>query len=157
MITSVTYKTFPLPTHINTVFAQYTTNSSISRRHVLRNLFRAVPEITDSGYTGYGTLGQPIGIILLQPNATKETATRVTEILKSVGNVTNGEVVAGGLDFLTWMDYSNTFLSDPNVATNVIDPSRLLTPEVLLQKTDDILDVIDDFEDLAPGFNFSEF
>ncbi|KAH7125208.1 putative FAD binding domain protein [Dendryphion nanum] len=154
VITSITYKTHPVPTHIKVVFAQYTTNYSTARRQTLGRIFRALPEITDAGYTGYGTLGSPIGIILLQPNGTNTTAERVTTILKNIGDEAKVDTMAAGMDFPTWIDYVNVFLQDPNVATNVVDPSRLLTPDVLLNKTEKLLGVIDDFPDFHPGFNF---
>ncbi|PSN68612.1 FAD/FMN-containing protein [Corynespora cassiicola Philippines] len=154
VVTSVTYKTHPNPTHIKTIAAQYNTNDSLAQRKVLRQIFKAIPVMTDLGYTGYATLGAPIGLIFLQPNGTNSTAYEAVKLLQNAGNVTGVETVAGGFDFPSWIEYCNAFLQDPNIATNVIDPSRLLTSEVLQDRTDDLLRLIDDFPDLAAGFNF---
>jgi hypothetical protein len=54
------------------------------------------------------------------------------------------------------MDYLNTFLQDPNIATNVMDTSRLLTPNVLLNRTEELLDLVQDYPEMGLGFNFSK-
>jgi hypothetical protein len=154
IITSVTYKTHPLPTHINTVLAQYLTNDTAKKREIIGRVFQALPTITDAGYTGYGTLSGEIGLIFIQPNATNETATAATNLLNWVGNIDGVTAQVGSLNFSSWMEYSNTFLQDPNIATNVIDPSRLLTADVLLNKTEELLDALQEFPELAAGFNF---
>jgi hypothetical protein len=118
---------------------------------------KAIPRITDLGFTGYATFGEPIGLIFLQPNGTNVTATETTAILKEVGNVTDVQQLAGAFDFPTWIEYCNAFLQDPNIATNVIDTSRLLTAEVLSNKAESLLSVIlDEFPDFHAGFNFSK-
>lgn len=157
IITSITYKTHPNPTHIKTVAAQYLTNSTAARREVLKRVFRSIPAITDLGYTGYGTLdsSSPIGLIFLQPNGTDATADQVVKLLDLAGNVTGVDQQAGGFDFPSWIEYCNAFLQDPNIATNVIDPSRLLTAEVLMNRTGDLLDLLEDYPDRGAGFNFS--
>lgn len=154
VITSITYKTHPLPTHINTVFAQYLVNDTAARRAVLGRVFQALPAITDAGYTGYGTLASDIGLIFIQPNGTNATASEVTNLLNEVGNVDGVTAQVGGFDFPSWIEYCNAFLQDPNIATNVIDPSRLLTAEVLMNKTEKLLDALEEFPELAAGFNF---
>jgi hypothetical protein len=71
-----------------------------------------------------------------------------------MGNVTDVVSQVGTLEFPTWMAYCNMFLQDPNIATNVIDPSRLLTAEILANKTEELLDLLAEYPDLGPGFNF---
>jgi hypothetical protein len=155
IITSATYKTHPVPTHINVALAQYATNSTEAHREVLKRAFQALPAITDAGYTGYGTLGQPLGLIFIQPNGTNGTATEVTKLLTQVGEVQGVQSQqVGSFNLPSWLAYCNTFLSDPNIATNIIDPSRLLTADILSEKTDQLLDLISDFPDFGPGLNF---
>ncbi|KAF2185562.1 FAD/FMN-containing protein [Zopfia rhizophila CBS 207.26] len=154
IITSITYKTHPNPTHISTVIAQFTTNSSTAQRQLLSGIFKVIPGITDAGYTGYATLGAPIGLVFSQANGTNATANEVVKTLNGIGNITGVETQAGAIEFGSWMEYSASFLHDPNIATNVIDPSRLVTAEVLTKKTEELLKIIEDFPDLHAGFNF---
>lgn len=158
IITAATYLTHPLPTHINVVFAQFVTGDPVARREILRRTFRHLVNITEQGYTGYGTLGSPIGLIFLQPNGTTETAASLINQLNEFGNVDGHEVEAqvGTLNFLSWIAYCDAFLSDPNIATNVIDPSRLLSTEVLgnSAKIDALLDFMELYPDMHAGFNF---
>jgi len=70
--------------------------------------------------------------------------------------MTNVTGQIGSFDFPTWMDYLNTFLQDPNIATNVIDTSRLLTANVLLNQTEELLDLVQDYPEMGLGFNFSK-
>lgn len=146
-----------MPTHIKVVAAQYNTTSDAVRRQVLGNAFKTIPRVTDLGFTGYGTLGDPIGFIFIQPNGTNATADEAVGLLIQAGNVTGAQAFAIAIDFPSWIEYCNAFLQDPNIATNVIDPSRLLTPEVLQEKTEELVSiVVDEFPDLHAGFNFSK-
>jgi hypothetical protein len=70
--------------------------------------------------------------------------------------MTNVTGQIGSFDLPTWMDYLNTFLQDPNIATNVMDMSRLLTPNVLLNRTEELLDLVQDYPEIGLGFNFSK-
>ncbi|ORY12190.1 FAD binding domain-containing protein [Clohesyomyces aquaticus] len=155
VIISVTYKTHPNPTHIQAIFAQYTTNDSTANREVVRRVLEALPAITEKGYIGYGTLADgPVGLILSQANATNSTRDEVLQILDQVGNVTGVETQAGTMEFPTWLDYCDLFLHDPNIATNIIDSSRLLTEDVLVNKTKELLDLMEAYPDMPGGFNF---
>lgn len=157
IITSITYKTHPKPTNIKTVIAQFASNDTAARREVRRRVFKAIPKITDLGYTGYGTLGAPIGLIFIQPNGTNATAAEAIQLLEHIGNVTGVEKQAGAFDFPGWMEYSNAFLQDPNIATNVIEASRLVSADILANKTEELLDLVDDYPDRGAGFNFSKW
>ncbi|OAL47121.1 FAD/FMN-containing protein [Pyrenochaeta sp. DS3sAY3a] len=155
IITSITYKTHPVPTHIKVVAAQFNTTSATVRREVLGNVFKTIPHITDLGFTGYGTLGDPLGLIFIQPNGTNATADEAVGLLAQAGNVTGAQAFAIAIDFPSWIEYCNAFLQDPNISTNVIDPSRLLTPDVLEGKTEELVSLVfDEFPDLHAGFNF---
>lgn len=147
-----------MPTHIKVVAAQFNTTSATVRREVLGNVFKTIPHITDLGFTGYGTLGDPLGLIFIQPNGTNATADEAVGLLVQTGNVTGAQAFAFAIDFPSWIEYCNAFLQDPNIATNVIDPSRMLTSEVLAGKTEELVSLVfDEFPDLHAGFNFSEF
>lgn len=130
------------------------TNDTAARRTVLGRVFQALPAITDAGYTGYGTLAPDIGLIFIQPNGTNATATEVTKLLNEVGDVGGVTAQVGAFDFPSWIEYCNAFLQDPNIATNIIDPSRLLTADVLSNKTDQLLDALEELPELEAGFNF---
>jgi hypothetical protein len=130
------------------------TNNTAARRAIIGRVFQALPPITDAGYTGYGTLAPDIGLIFIQPNGTNATASEITKLLNQVGNVDGVTAQFGAVNFPSWMEYCNAFLQDPNIATNIIDPSRLLTAEVLSNKTDELLDALEEFPELEAGFNF---
>lgn len=158
IITSVTYKTHPLPTNIKVLAAQYNTTTTIARQNILGRIFKTIPRITDLGFTGYATLGNPMGLIFIQPNGTNSTADEAISLLDQAGNLTTAQTLTFALDFSNWLEYCEAFLQDPNIATNVIDQSRLLTAEVLINKTEDLKNlVINEFPDLNPGFNFSTY
>lgn len=155
VITSITYKTHPNPSHVQVGFAQFTTTSNSSFRTVLSHAFKALPRITDAGYTGYGAGDSGyLGLIFIQPNGTDETFRSAFAPLYEIANMTNVTGQIGSFDFPTWMDYLNTFLQDPNIATNVMDTSRLLTANVLLNQTEELLDLVQDYPEMGLGFNF---
>lgn len=157
VITSITYKTHPNPSHVQVVFAQFTTTSNSSFRTVLSHTFKALPRITDAGHTGYGTGDSGyLGLIFIRPNGTNETFRSAFAPLYEIANLTNVTGQVGSFDFPTWMDYLNTFLQDPNIATNVMDTSRLLTANVLLNRTEELLDLVQDYPEMNLGFNFSK-
>ena len=56
----------------------------------------------------------------------------------------------------SWEEYTKNFVSDPNIATNIMDASRLLSSDVLLNKAGDLVDLLMDYPHLGAGFNFSK-
>jgi hypothetical protein len=135
---------------------QFNTTDAPTFRTVLHKSLQGLPGVTDAGYTGYGAMGGgSFGLIFLQPNATKETFNATFARYYEISALPNVSAQIGSIDFPTWIDYCNVFLSDPNIATNVIDTSRLLTPDVLLHRTADLVDVALGYEGFSAGFNFS--
>ena len=158
VITSVTYKTHPNPTHIQTGFVQVNTTDQSTFRGVLHRALQALPAITDAGYTGYGIMdGGSFSAILIQPNATEEFFNVTFAPFYELASHVNVSAQVGSITFPTWIDYCNTFLTDVNIATNAIDPSRLLTSDDLLERTTELVDVILEVDELSAGFNFSVF
>lgn len=94
--------------------------------------------------------------IFLQPNGTNSTFTKAFKEYYEITRIPGVSGLVVNFDFPSWSEYSNTFVQDPNIATNIIDGSRLLTSEVLLKRTDDIVDLIFEYPENGPGFNFSE-
>jgi hypothetical protein len=135
---------------------QYNTTEESTFRIVLRETIQALPRVTDAGYTGYGLMeGSSFRAIFLQPNATDENFNTTFAPLFKLAAHPNVSAQIGSITFPTWIDYCNTFLGDPNIATNVMDTSRLLTPDVLLNRTDDLIDLILQSNEFSAGFNFS--
>lgn len=164
VITSVTYKTHPLPTLINTIAMQFNVSENVTlsesktiKASLMRTFFKAIPAIADAGYVGYSDAGgNQLSAIFVQANGTNQTFERgFGEALKELMAIKGASGGAIPIEFPTWSDYTSTFLADPNVATNIQDASRLLTADVLVNKTDRLLDLISEFDDLSPGFNFS--
>lgn len=163
VVTSVTYKTHPLPSHVSVLFFQANTTSLDAWRNVYASSLRALSGITDAGYTGYGNteVGKVVQFIFLQPNGTAESSNRAMGSFQEVMalNGTDGTTAAmGNITFPSWDAYIEVFLTDPNIATNIQDASRLLTPDVLHDKADELVELaIERFPDVSPGHNFSEF
>ena len=157
VVTSVTYKTHPNPSHIQVALAQFNVTDNSTYRTVLQKSLAAIPGVTGAGYTGYGDLTGSFGGIFIQPNATNETFASAFAPFYEISKLPNvsGQVVK--LDFPTWMDYCNVFLQDPGIATNTIDASRLLTADVMINHNKELVELIMDYPNLEPGFNFSTF
>ena len=136
-------------------------STSEAYRKVYSQALKSLPDITDAGYTGYGstTPSETVQYIFLQPNGTNATLEAGFESFNSIlaMNGTDGiSVQAGNFTLPTWMNYANLFVSDPNIATNVQDASRLLTADVLTNKAEDIVDLALKYSDMPAGHNFSK-
>lgn len=161
VVTSVTYKTHPLPSHIHVALLQINTTSVDTWKEAYAHALRGLPGMTDAGYTGYGStgVGNLVQFIFLQPNGTDATLERGKAGFQKllVMNGTHGTSVAfAGFTLPSWEAYTNLFLMDPNIATNIQDASRLLTPEVLSEKADKLVDLAVRYPDVTPGHNFSK-
>ncbi|KAK2750863.1 hypothetical protein FQN55_001434 [Onygenales sp. PD_40] len=159
VIVSATLKTYPNPSHIQVGLAQINVTDNSALRPVLERTFPAISHVTEAGYIGYGELGNGKGHIgfqgiFLQPNATNETFMEAFAPFYEIAALPNVSAQVANFDFPSWIEYCRVFLTDPNIATNVIDGSRLLTPEVMTAKAKDLTDLILDNPDYSPGFNF---
>lgn len=113
--------------------------------------------ITDAGYTGYALLAGGFSAILIRPGGTKEDLERGMSGFYEISQVPGASAAFFNITYPRWINYTNDFLSDPNIAQNVMDSSRLLTPYIAFNKADQVVDLI--FEvglENAPGFNFSK-
>lgn len=124
-------------------------------RTLLEKGLQAIPSVTEAGYTGYGDLKDGFNAIFIQPNGTNETYGTTFAPFYEMKELPGVGGQIGTLNFPSWIEYCRAFLSDPNIATNNIDASRLLTKDVLLNRADEIVDLILDHPDNNPGFNFS--
>ncbi|WEW60423.1 hypothetical protein PRK78_005909 [Emydomyces testavorans] len=164
VITSVTYKTHPNPSHIQAGFVQFNVTNNSTLRTVLKKTLQELPNITDAGYTGYGIMnflpdgGEPVGFaaIFIQPNRTNATFAKTFGPYYDIAKIPGVSGLVANVEFPSWIEYAKVFVQDPNIATNIIDASRLLTSQVLLHRTDDLLDLMFDYPTHAPGFDFSE-
>ncbi|KAI9840689.1 MAG: hypothetical protein M1837_001365 [Sclerophora amabilis] len=154
VLTSVTYKTHPNPSHIQIGLVQLNGTDNSTTRRILENSLQTLPGITDAGYTGYGVIDGGFSAIFIQPNGTNETFDAAFAPLREIATLpdVSGQVV--NFDLPSWIDYCNTFLSDPNIASNIIGASRLLTSDVLLDRAKDIVDLVFDYNAVSAGFNF---
>lgn len=158
----MTYKTHPNPSHIQVGIVQFNVTDESARRTILEKSLQTIPEVTNAGYTGYGYMGNisppedlAFQAIFLQPNATNGTFDKAFEPFYQIAALPGVKGQIGRLDFPSWMDYSKDFLTDPNIATNIIDGSRLLNSHVLLERTKDLVDLMFEYPNYGPGFNFS--
>lgn len=156
VITSVTYKTHPVPAYIQAVLVQLNVTNNSSLRPLLNACFSAIPSVAEAGYTGYVDASGGFQGIFNQANGTNATFEKVFAPFYEAAKIDgiSGQLMTA--PFPTFLDYGQFFLTDPNIATNIIDASRLLTATVLRNKTGELVDLVEQFPDLAPGFNFSK-
>lgn len=135
---------------------QFNASDDESHRAILKDVFQNLPSITKAGYTGYALIPGGFMGIFLQPNGTNETFAETFAPFNKTSQLPGVSGVVGSFDFPSWIAYTEVFLSDPNIGTNIMDASRLPTDELLMNKTDALIDLILNNKDAAPGFNFSE-
>jgi len=156
VVTSVTYKTHPNPQNFAIGLVRLNARDNSTFRTIVEKSLKLLPSITEAGYTGYGSISGGFAAIFVRPNGTDElfnsTFSPFYELAALPG--VNGSVT--GFGNLTWIDYANTFLQDPNIAMNVQDASRLLTADVLEHKASEPVDLIIENGGEA-GFNFSMY
>ncbi|EAW22098.1 FAD/FMN-containing protein [Aspergillus fischeri NRRL 181] len=154
VVTSVTYKTHPVPQNLTIGFVQLNATNNSSSTRLISESLKLIPAVTDAGYTGYGSFAQGFQAIFLQPNGTIESFNRT---FAPFSNLTQLPGVTGALAAYssTWNDYLRTFLQDPNIGTNIQDTSRLLTADIIRENADGLAQFIVD-NDQAAGFNFSK-
>ncbi|KIX03880.1 uncharacterized protein Z518_07433 [Rhinocladiella mackenziei CBS 650.93] len=155
VVTSVTYKTHPEPSHIQVAFVQANATTNSSLRPVLQRSLGALVNMTDAGYTGYGYLSNGFNALFIRPGGTNEDLKRGSAAFQAIGQVDGASVGILNYTFPSWLDYCDAFLQDPNIAQNVMDASRLLTPDMAFNKADQIVDMMLDLgEEYYPFFNF---
>jgi hypothetical protein len=157
VVTSVTYKTHPNPSHIQVAQVQFNVTDNSTYRVVVQKSLAAIPGITEAGYTGSGSLAGGFNGIFVQPNATNETFASTFAPLYEISKLPNVSGQVMKLDFPTWIDYCNVLLQDLNIATNSISSSRLLTADVMLNHNKELVELIVDYPDLMPGLTFGAF
>ncbi|GFG24993.1 FAD binding domain protein [Aspergillus udagawae] len=152
VVTSVTYKTHPVPQNLTIGFVQFNaTNKSSSTRLVSESL-KLLPAVTDAGYTGYASFTQGFQAVFLQPNGTIESFNQTFASFSSLTQLPGVKGAVGAYSS-TWDGYLKTFLQDPHIGTNTQDTSRLLTADIIREKADDLAEFIVDNGQTA-GFNF---
>lgn len=158
VVTSVTYKTHPEPpTGIQVAFIQINATTETSLRPVWEKTLGAIVNVTDAGYTGYALFAGGFSAILLRPGGSEEDLERGLRGFNEVAKIPGANAAFFNVTYPRWINYTNDFLSDPNIAQNVMDASRLLTPDIAFNKADQVVDLI--FEvgiEYAPSFNFSK-
>lgn len=159
VVTSVTYKTHPEPpTGIQVAFIQINATTETSLRPVWEKSLGAIVNITDAGYTGYALLSGGFSAIFVRPGGSAEDLERGLSGFNEVAKIPGANAAFFNITYPRWINYTNDFLSDPNIAQNVMDSSRLLTPDIAFNKAHQVVNLI--FElgvEHAPSFNFSKF
>ncbi|KAF8538277.1 hypothetical protein BDD12DRAFT_885683 [Trichophaea hybrida] len=125
VITSATYKTHPSPTHIRVGLLQFNVTTL---RLILQTSLALLPDVTNAGYTGYGFVDVTgLSAIFIQPNGTNEA---FSDTFAPFYNLTS----PGGV-------------RDPNIATNVIDSTRLLTSDLIRNRNKELVDLVLEYPD----------
>lgn len=153
VVTSVTYKTHPVPQNLIMGFVQLNASDDVGLTHILAQSIKLLPEVTDAGYTGYGTIDQGFGAIFIKPNSTVQA---FNTAFAGFFNLTQLPGIHGTVQALasTWDGYVEKILQDPNIGTNIMDPSRLLTTDVINEKADELAHFL--VRNPGGGFNFSK-
>ncbi|KAK2850642.1 hypothetical protein FQN49_005465 [Arthroderma sp. PD_2] len=160
VITSVTYKTHPNPTHIAVGIVQFNVTTEDVRRVVLEKSLQAIPDIAESGWVGYGVMSAekkditPFQAIFLQPNASMATFNQTFAGMNKIATLPGVKGGVAPLEFPNFMEYAKLFLQDPNIATNIMDGSRLVNRHALTDRASDLVDLMFDYPTFGPGFNF---
>lgn len=154
VVTSVTYKTHPIPRNLIMGFVQLNASDNASLTHVLAESIKLLPGVTDAGYTGYGSIDQGFGAIFIKPNSTVEY---FNETFAGYFNLTHLPGIHGAVGAFpsTWNGYMKTFLRDPNIGTNIQDTSRLLTADVINREAEKLAHFLVK-NGPGGGFNFSK-
>ncbi|CAI7619960.1 unnamed protein product [Penicillium pancosmium] len=152
VVTSVTYKTHPVPQTLLIGFVQLNASDNSSLTDLLAGSMKLLPKVTDAGYTGYGNMDQRFEAIFLKPNGTVGS---FNQTFAEFFNLSNAPGIQGAVGAYpsTWNEYLKTFLQDPNIGTNVQDTSRLLTASIIDEKAEDLAKLIVDNGGKG-GFNF---
>lgn len=159
MITSATFRTHPEPSHIQVAAIQVNATTNSTLRTVLERSLGALVNVTNAGYTGYGYLSD-IGFagLFIKPNGTDVQLRNAASEFEKIGQGDDISFGMANFTFPRWIDYCDMFLQDPNIAQNVMDSSRLLTPDMAINKADQIIDMMLDLgEEHYPFFNFSMY
>ncbi|KAJ9651527.1 hypothetical protein H2198_009195 [Neophaeococcomyces mojaviensis] len=144
IVTHVTYKTHPEPDHIQAVLVQVNATTNETLKEALSATLKALDIATAAGYTGYGYINQlnteslfpaGFGAILLKPNGDDESFFAAAAPFLKINNSNGISSLAFPLIYPRWIDYINVYLTDQNIAQNVVDASRLLTPSVIHNET----------------------
>ncbi|KAJ9614419.1 hypothetical protein H2200_002555 [Cladophialophora chaetospira] len=155
VITSVTYRTYPEPGHIQVAALQINATSNSTLRPVLKASLAGLVNMTDAGYTGYGYFSNGFSALFVRPNGTEEDLLKGSVAFRELGELEGTSFFMFNLSFPSWIAYCDMFLQDPNIAQNVMDSSRLLTTDMALHKADAIIDMMLEFgPEHYPGFNF---
>lgn len=100
-------------------------------REVHSTVFRTIPAITDAGYTGYGLVAGSFSGIFILPNGLNSTFNTTFAPIAALANKPGVQGQIASFDLPSWKAYRDMFATDPNIATNIIGASRLLTDKVL--------------------------
>ncbi|KAF3479904.1 FAD binding domain-containing protein [Arthroderma uncinatum] len=159
VITSVTYKTHPKPTNIAVGIVQLNVTTEDARRVVLEKSLQAIPDIAEAGWVGYGVTSAqknvttPFQAIFLQPNASMATFNKTFEAMNKIASLPGVKGGVAPLNFPDFLEYSKLFLQDPNIATNIIDGSRLVNRRALTECASDLVDLMYEYPAFEAGFN----
>jgi len=163
VITSVTYITHPEPKHFQAVFVQVNTTEEASFRQGLAGTLKAIDTMTSAGYTGYAYIQRPadaspevpagFGGFFNQADGDEETFAAGSAAFLALNEIEGVSAFALPLEYPSWSAYTDMWLQDPNVAQNVIDASRLLTPAVVYDETK-LEALVDMMVEYGAGFNF---
>lgn len=153
-------KTYPDHSHIQIGRVHLNATNNETLRTILERTFSAISRVTEAGYVGYAGLGNgksPTAFdgLFIQPNATNETFSEAFSLFVDMMSLQDVDGHVLSFDFPSWASWCPHFLGDPNMGTNTISGSRLLTPEVLTNKSKEIVDLILKNQDYDPGFGFS--
>ncbi|KKZ62109.1 hypothetical protein EMCG_03403 [[Emmonsia] crescens] len=152
-------KTYPDHLHIQIGQVHLNTTNNETLRTILERTFSAISRVAEADYVGYARLGNgksPTAFdgLFIKPNATNETFSKAFSLFVDMMSFQDVDGHVLSFDFPSWASWCPHFLGDPNMGTNTISGSGLLTPEVLTNKSKEIVDLILNNQDYDPEFGF---
>jgi hypothetical protein len=135
-------------------FVQLNASDDDSLTNLLAESIKLLPKVTNDGYTGYGNIDRGLEAIFIKPNGTVES---FNETFAEFFNLAKLHGIHGAVGVFpsTWNGYLETILRDPNIGTNILDTSRLLTTDVINRKAEELAQFLVK-NGAGGGFNFSK-
>lgn len=139
-------------------------NATESSFHdAITGTFEGIDQMTAAGYTGYAYIQRPadatdttpggFGGFFNQADGNESTLATGTARFRELNSIPGISAFAFPVIYPSWKAYTDIWLQDPNIAQNVIDASRLLTPDVIYNAParDALIEMCAQY---GAGFNF---
>ncbi|KAF2404867.1 putative FAD binding domain protein [Trichodelitschia bisporula] len=157
VVVEVTYRVHPGPKWVQAVLVQINGTGEEGARMVRERALRALPAVVEGGYVGYadmGSVGVGFQAVFSLVNGTEGGYKRAFVGFEELGREEGVRGLMVQVQYGSWMEYAQDFLRDPNIATNVLDASKLVSKEHLMTRAGELVALGERFPEAGMGFNF---